>query len=98
MLAWPLTRLLVAALQRREAENILGPGFRDYGCLKLVEGFTHEAGLQKCVPIDCGRGYTWHRAVETTGWGRGNTWHQNCKQLFMYMNNWDKGVALAICP
>ena len=23
---------------------------------------------------------------------------QNCKQLFMYMNNWDKGVAPAICP
>ena len=24
--------------------------------------------------------------------------NQNCKQLVMYMNNWDKGVALAICP
>ena len=23
---------------------------------------------------------------------------QNCKQLFMYMNNWDKGVGPAICP
>ena len=23
---------------------------------------------------------------------------QNCKQLFIYMNNWDKGVTLAICP
>ena len=23
---------------------------------------------------------------------------QNCKQLFMYMNKWDKGVAPAICP
>ena len=23
---------------------------------------------------------------------------QNCKQSFMYMNNWDKGVASAICP
>ena len=23
---------------------------------------------------------------------------QNCKQLFMYINNWNKGVALAICP
>ena len=22
----------------------------------------------------------------------------NCKLLFMYMNNWDKGVAPAICP
>ena len=22
---------------------------------------------------------------------------QNCKQLFMYMNNWDEGVAPAIC-
>ena len=24
--------------------------------------------------------------------------NQNCKPLFMYVNNWDKGVALAICP
>ena len=23
---------------------------------------------------------------------------QNCKQWFMYINNWDKGVAPAICP
>ena len=23
---------------------------------------------------------------------------QNCTQLFMYMNNWDEGVALVICP
>ena len=23
---------------------------------------------------------------------------QNCKQFFMYMNNWDKGVAPQICP
>ena len=27
-----------------------------------------------------------------------HTRYQNCKQLFMYMNNWDKGVAPAICP
>ena len=25
-------------------------------------------------------------------------WNQNCKQVFMFMNNWDKGVAPAICP
>ena len=27
-----------------------------------------------------------------------NRTYQNFKQLFMYMNNWDKGVALEICP
>ena len=26
------------------------------------------------------------------------SWNQNCKQLFMYMNNWYKGVAPVICP
>ena len=27
-----------------------------------------------------------------------NRTYQNCKQLFIYMNNWDKDVALEICP
>ena len=30
--------------------------------------------------------------------GCGGSGGQNCKQLFMYKNNWDKGVAPAICP
>ena len=33
-------------------------------------------------------------------WGynrAGNRVGQNCKQLVMYMNNWDKGVPSAIC-
>ena len=24
--------------------------------------------------------------------------NQNCKQFYLYMNNWDKGVGLAMCP
>ena len=39
-----------------------------------------------------GPAYTWLFNFRSD---RPSAYNQNCKQLLMYMNNWDKGVALA---